>query len=68
LRSASALQLSIDDFEAETIRGDRTHYAEWRSALGQRDKMLRRVGILAGAGHYPAITTAGACDEEDDDE
>jgi len=67
LRSAAALQLAIDDFEAETIRGDRTHYADWRGSLGQRDKMLRRVGILAGAGHYPAITTAGADDEEDDE-
>ena len=67
LRSAAALQLTIDDFEAETIGGDRTHYADWRGSLSQRDKMLRRVGILAGAGHYPAITTAGASDEDDDE-
>jgi hypothetical protein len=66
LRSAAALQLAIDDFEAETIRGDRTHYAEWRSSLGQRDKMLRRCGILASASHVPEPKTSGAY--EDDDE
>jgi hypothetical protein len=41
LRSAAALQLVIDAWEAETIRGDLTHYSEWRSALGhhkQEDK------------------------------
>lgn len=68
LRSAASLQLVIDAWEAETIGGDLSHYAEWRSALGQRDRILRRVGILASAHHGPETTTAGAhdIDEEDD--
>jgi hypothetical protein len=67
LRSASALQLNLDDFEAECIRGDHTHQMEWTSAISQRDKMLRRVGILTDAKHAPPITTAGAQGDEDDD-
>jgi hypothetical protein len=69
LRSAATLQLVIDAWEAEIIRGDLAHYNELKSALGQRDRMLRRVGILAAAHHGPETTTAGAyeADEEDDD-
>jgi len=49
LRSAASLQLTLDDMEMARIKGDRSNYADYSNALLQRDKMLRRVGILTSA-------------------